>query len=119
MNTSIQQQPVYIYSIIISLSLWATAVITPVQAQQLGALDNQESWQYNRLLAPTAHQRQQEKSGSVVIYDGLKDTTIDKVMDKAFDRIQNMMFIRILRTGKDGQPMHGKNGEVVVEDDDC
>jgi len=119
MNSSIQQKPVYIYSIIFSLSLWATAVSTPVQAQKPGALDGQESWQYNRLFAPTAHQRQLEIKGSVVIYDGLKDTTIDKVMDKAFDRIQNMMFIRVIRTGKDGQPMHGKNGEMVVEDDDC
>lgn len=119
MNTSLQQKPVFINSIIFTLSLCAVAATTPVRAQQQDALDSQTSWQNNRLFAPTAHQRQQEKRGSVVIYDGLKDTTIDKAMDKAFDRIQNMMFVRIIRTSTDGQPKHQKNGQVMVEDDGC
>jgi hypothetical protein len=117
MNTS-HQQTLSIYSIIIGLAL-GTAVVAPVLAQQPDPLDAQEAWQNNRLLTPTSHQRAQEEKGRVIIYDGLKDTTIEKAMDKAFDRIQNMMFIRVIRTGKGGQPMHDNKGELVVEDDDC
>lgn len=119
MSTTVSQQPMLIHSITFVLALWSAAATAPVQAQQPVAQEAQNAWQSNRLFAPTAHQREQEQRGSVVIYDGLKDATIERAMDKAFDRIQNMMFIRIIRTGKDGQPMHGSHGEEVVEDDGC
>ena len=119
MNIPIQQRPAFIYSITLTLALCAVTIASPVKAQQPDALDSQETWQANRLFAPTTHQREQEKNGTVVIYDGLKGSTVDNAMDKAFERIQNMMFIRIIHTDKDGQPMHDDNGEVMVDDDDC
>lgn len=119
MSTSLYRQPTLIHSITIVLTLWFAVASVPVKATQPTSRDAQDAWQNNRLFAPTAHQREQEQKGSVVIYDGLKDITIEDVMDKAFDRIQSMMFIRVIRTGKGGQPMRGENGQMVIEDDDC
>lgn len=119
MKTLILKNTLFPYSITLTLALCAGLVSNSVHAQKLDALDGQDAWQNNRLFAPTANQRQQEGRGKVVIYDGLKDTTIDSIMDKAFDRIQNMMFIRIIHTDKAGQPMHDGNGEVITDDDDC
>lgn len=118
MNIHILHKPV-LHFITMAMALWSTAAVIPAQAQQPDALKAQASWQTNRLFAPTGKQREQEKRGSIVIYDGLKDITINKIMDKAFDRIQNMMFIHIIHTNKHGHPQHDKNGNVVVDDDDC
>jgi hypothetical protein len=107
------------HSIIVVLIMWLTAGYAPVYADELALLDTETTWQNNRLFAPTVHQRAQEQKGSVVIYDGLKDITVEDAMDQAFDRIQNMMFTRIIRTGKSGQPVRDKDGDVVVEDDGC
>ena len=51
------------------------------------------------------------RNGRVMIYDGLKSETIDKVMDEQFDRIDNMMFIctRYLQD----------DGHYEVEEDGC
>jgi hypothetical protein len=119
MNTHIHQMLTSMYCIIITLLFWLVADVAPLKAEQPDAPDVQDVWQNNRLFTPTMKQREQEKQGGIVIYDGLKDTTVEKAMDKAFDRIQNMMFIRIIHTDKGGQPKHDSNGDVLVGDDDC
>lgn len=50
---------------------------------------------------------------------GLKDSTAERALDQYFDRIQNMMFIRVIRTNAADQPMHDDKGDAVTEDDDC
>jgi hypothetical protein len=70
-----------------------------------------EQWQQRRLLEPTPAELAGEQSGRVFIYDGVRDTTVDRALDEQFDRIQSMMFIRTKQTNPEG--------EVVEYDDDC
>jgi hypothetical protein len=119
MNTSDRHILSYIHSGLLSLALCLASVATSAHAGQPGPWGKIEKWQNNRLFQPTARQKAQEVKGKVVIYDGLTDATVDKAMDRNFDRIQNMMFIRVIRTGKTGKPIHKEDGSVEVEDDDC
>lgn len=54
-----------------------------------------------------------------MIYDGLRDVTIEQVLDVQFERIQSMMFTRLIRTDKTGAPLRDASGKIVVEDDGC
>jgi hypothetical protein len=83
-------------------------------------LDSTDKWQMNRLFNPTENQRKkEEKTGQVMIYDGLRDTTVAKALDTNFDRIQNMMFTRVVVTKASGHPELDDFGNPVVEDDGC
>jgi len=104
---------------LIFLGLSLACAVSVAHAGQPGPWGKIEKWQNNRLFQPTARQKAQEVRGKVVIYDGLTDATVDKAMDRNFDRIQNMMFIRVIRTSKSGKPIHKQDGSVEVEDDDC
>lgn len=73
----------------------------------------QADWQIKRLMAPTPSQLASESKGQVFIYDSLEINQVDKAMDRNFDRIENMMFIRI------HHPPATEGGEAGVEDDDC
>ena len=52
-------------------------------------------YQLRRLATPTPDQRAAEKRGAVYLYDSLDAVDVDAALDQHFDRIQNMMFIRI------------------------
>lgn len=54
-----------------------------------------DDYQQRRLLAPTPAERKQETRGRIYIYDGIPVHVVDKALDKDFERIDNMMFIRI------------------------
>jgi hypothetical protein len=68
-------------------------------------------WQQRMLFEPSKQQLQLEKRGRVMIYDGLQDVDIERAMNKEFDRIEHMMFIRTKTTDESGQ--------VVTVSDDC
>lgn len=86
----------------------------------LALLDSTDKWQMNRLFEPTENQKQKEvQNGQVMIYDGLRDTTVTKALDTNFDRIQNMMFTRVVVTKVSGLPETDEFGNVVLEDDGC
>ncbi|MDH5600437.1 MAG: hypothetical protein OEY78_03930 [Gammaproteobacteria bacterium] len=86
----------------------------------LALLDSTDKWQVNRLFQPTESQKKKEQQdGQIMIYDGLRDTTIAKALDSNFDRIQNMMFTRVVVTRLSGQPEVDEFGNAVVEDDGC
>ena len=94
-------------------TIWTAFVIAsllvsglPVAAQG----DASEQWQKGRLLEPSAAQRTAEQSGSVVIYDRLDEALVETALDSQFERIENMMFIRVQHPQPDGE---------VIEDDDC
>lgn len=70
-------------------------------------------WQMKRLMTPTSSQRASESKGQVFIYDSLEINKIEAAMDSNFERIQNMMFIRI------HHPPESEGGTPAVEDDDC
>jgi hypothetical protein len=46
-----------------------------------------------------------------MIYDGLDAKVVDKALVEQFDRIENMMFVRITHVKE--------NGEIEYEDDGC
>ena len=71
-------------------------------------------WQIEQLLQPGHARLAAEARGGVFIYDGLEAGVVADAMDSHFDRIQNMMFIRIHHS-----PPTGAGGEAMVEDDGC
>ena len=71
-------------------------------------------WQLDRLMSPSIAQRAAESRGAIVIYDGLEHGQVGEAMDEHFDRIQNMMFIRIRHL-----PPTGAGGAGSVEQDGC
>ncbi|UCE89963.1 MAG: hypothetical protein JSW10_03810 [Pseudomonadota bacterium] len=79
-----------------------------------------DRWQTNRLLHPTNNERSRERGGHIVIYDNLKDVTVEQALDEHFDRIENMMFTRILITDEAGQVQRDPaSGRLLMEDDGC
>ena len=90
------------------------AAITAVHAaRHLPPASLTADWQTRRLMAPTPSQLAAESREQVFIYDSLSIEKVNAAMDEDFDRIQNMMFIRI------HHPPETEAGEVEVEDDDC
>ena len=67
-------------------------------------------YQQNMLFTPSKHILEAEARGHVMIYDGLKNETVEKAMDHQFSRIDSMMFIRTKYQQADGE---------VIADDDC
>ena len=72
----------------------------------------QDSWQMRMLFNPPESQLNVEKRGRIMIYDGLKEARIERLMDTQFDRIESMMFVRTIITDNE-------TGEDTVEDDGC
>jgi len=85
-----------------------------VSASDLSAIEKR------RLFEPTDAELQQEAKGRIYIYDGLHDTDIARAMDEEFARVENMMFIRVRNTDKNGAPLTDPGtGVPVVQDDGC
>lgn len=84
-----------------------------------GADENYRKWQTDRLYTPTKQQLAREKSGRVIIFDGLRDSEVEQAMDSQFDRLDSMMFVRTIVTDKVGAPLTDEQGSYVTEDDDC
>jgi hypothetical protein len=73
-----------------------------------------------RLFEPTAAERQEEEGGRIYIYDGLSEADIARAMDQAFERVENMMFIRVKKTDENGEVIKDPDtGEALIEDDGC
>ena len=86
---------------------------------ELALLDTADKWQTNRLFEPTPYQLNRETQGQIMIYDGLRDSTIKDAIDKNFERIGNMMFTRVVVTDGHGQPKLDIAGNAIIEDDGC
>ena len=110
-------------SFTIIATLFLVAFTGSVQANddvgELALLDTADKWQTNRLFEPTTYQRKKESQGQIMIYDGLRDTTVKDALDGNFDRIENMMFTRVIVTDFNGQPQVDELGNTLVEDDGC
>ncbi|MCK5665039.1 MAG: hypothetical protein KAI17_16225 [Thiotrichaceae bacterium] len=61
------------------------------------------SFQQNILLSPSSNMLLAEAKGRVMIYDGLKNETVNTAMTEQFDRIQNMMFVRTQYVQESGE----------------
>ena len=119
MNTLSYTTHAVIHSITLAGSLCLGMVGAPAQAESLAMLTGEDSWQTRNLFEPSRNQRALEEKGRITIYDGLRETMVNQALDSQFNRIQNMMFTRIIRTDNDGEPLRDATGEVVVEDDGC
>ena len=109
MNTSIQKYPASETSTICRalIGLLMGLLLAPV-ATTAGEADR---FQQNALFNPGDSQLQAEARGRIMIYDGLDNNVVERAMDEQFNRIENMMFVRIRNT----QP----SGEVSYDDDGC
>jgi hypothetical protein len=76
------------------------------------------SWQMVRLFEPTQADLNAEARGRVMIYDGLTDKAVERAFDEQFDRLEHMMFIRVVVTDDSGKARRSESGEVVTESDD-
>ena len=83
-------------------------VLLALTSMPAHAMDN---YQYKSLFTPSDFTLIAEAKGRIMIYDGMTSETIDKAMDEQFNRIDNMMFVRIIH--------EQENGEYYVEDDGC
>jgi len=86
-------------------------LLSTVLASPTMVADANDHFQYNALFNPSPAQLVAEARGRVMIYDGLDNEVVEHALDKQFDRIEHMMFIRTQQTQPDG--------EVIVEDDGC
>lgn len=73
-----------------------------------------------RLFAPSPGELRAEAAGRVYIYEGLRDTDVERALEEEFKRVQNMMFIRVKPTDAGGNPVKDpKTGAEYVQDDGC
>ena len=57
---------------------------------------------------------------SGTIYEGLRDIDIQRAMDEEFGRVENMMFIRTIKTDETGKTARDpETGVAVTSDDGC
>jgi len=79
-----------------------------------------DSWQMKRLFQPSHADLRSEARGRVMIYDGLTDKAVARALHEQFDRVDSMMFTRIVVTDDDGAPRRDPDsGAVLHEDDGC
>ena len=73
-----------------------------------------------RLFEPTPAELRAEADGRVYVYEGLRDTDVERALDEEFKRVQNMMFIRVKPTDADGKTRKDPTtGAAYVQDDGC
>ena len=78
------------------------------------------TWQQRRLEQPTTAELQWERSGHVMIYEGMTDREVELALEDHFNRVQSMMFINTVITDDKGNPLKDpESGEVVTEKDGC
>jgi hypothetical protein len=70
-------------------------------------------YQERLLLQPTSAQLAAEEQGKIHIYDSLEMSMVNQALDRHFNRIDSMMFVRIHHLPPAGA------GSAKVEDDGC
>jgi len=73
-----------------------------------------------RLFEPTSGELRAEAAGRIYIYEGLRDTDVERALEEEFKRVQNMMFIRVKPTDEGGNPRKDpETGAEYVQNDGC
>jgi hypothetical protein len=100
-------------------SLPAVSVATLLGSAPTLAADVSEI-ELRRLFEPNKAELAEESKGRIHIYEGLRDTDVQRALDEEFGRVENMMFIRTIKTDEEGKVERDpETGEVEVEDDGC
>jgi hypothetical protein len=95
------------------------AITLVINAPSVDAADVAEI-EHRRLFAPTESELNAEDAGQIYIYDGLRDRDIERALEQHFNRIENMMFIRTIKTDEKGAIKRDTaTGEIEIEDDGC
>ena len=82
--------------------------------------DPARNWQLSLLFNPGEQQYEIESRGRVFIYDGLRDSEVERALDEQYDRVESMMFVNTVITDEDGVPLRDEDtGEMLVENDGC
>lgn len=77
-------------------------------------------WKMKQIHQPSADQLRREQQGHVFIYAGLKDRQVDQIVNTRFERLDRMMFTRVIVTDERGEPaINRETGEVEVLDGGC
>ena len=78
------------------------------------------TWQQRRLEQPSKAELQWERSGHVMIYEGMTDREIKHAMATNFNRVQSMMFVNTVVTDDKGNPVKDpESGKILTENDGC
>lgn len=105
------------FSVLNAVSMmFAVSLLTANSCQ---ADDQAISLQSKRLNSPSKTQSNLEKDGKVYLYIGLKDKEVDRALDTQFDRIENFMFLSVIKTDNNEKSLRTKTGELLLESDDC
>ena len=112
------------YQCVLSGLITAAMLVVPMLAQatpdEASVEQEISDFQLMLLFHPDREVLLGEKNGSVFIYDGIKDKQVDMAMDQQFDRIESMMFTRVVITDESGNALRDPStGEVLVQDDGC
>jgi hypothetical protein len=82
--------------------------------------DDVRDIELRRLFEPTDAEQAAEAKGRIHIYDGLRDTDVQRALDEEFERVDSMMFIRTRKTDASGEVKRDEEtGEEEYEDDGC
>jgi hypothetical protein len=82
--------------------------------------DDVRDIELRRLFEPTDAEQAAEAKGRIYIYDGLRDTDVQRALDEEFERVDSMMFIRTRKTDASGEVKRDEEtGEEEYEDDGC
>ena len=105
----------------IKSAIQATALTVSLAAMDAGTVRaDVNNWYLQQLFAPTDHQLAMERKGRIMIYDGLRDTDVERVLDTQFQRVGSMMFTGTVVTDDSGEPARdAETGEIIVENDGC
>jgi len=94
--------------------------LSPARADGGFSEQGHRAWQLARALEPSAQQRAAERAGKVFIYDGLTEADVERIMDRAFERLESMMFVNVVAVDEDGEPLvDPETGDPLVLDDGC
>ena len=92
---------------------------TVIATAAKGATDVSEI-ERRRLFEPTSGELRAEAAGRIYIYEGLRDTDVERALEEEFKRVQNMMFIRVKPTDEGGNPRKDpETGAEYVQNDGC
>ena len=76
----------------------------------LSSANAYDSYQLEVLFTPSKSDLEAEAKGRVMIYDSLKNETVEKALNEQFGRIDHMMFVRTQYLQESGE---------YEEEDDC
>lgn len=98
----------------------ATALHVSAYSTETTAASRHVAMQQRWLFRPSRQQLERERKGAITIYDGMSDRQVELAFDKAFDRIDYMMFVNVRKTGADGEILtNPQTGAPVTFDDGC